>query len=60
MSDLTKALDLIGYAIGQTTKAQSRLRDGDLDAEGPIANAIQTLTAALALVRGFKEETPRG
>lgn len=60
MSELTKALDLVGFAIGKTTEAQSQLREGDLDAEGPIADAIQHLTTALTVVRDLKKESPRG
>jgi hypothetical protein len=57
MSDLTKALDLVGYAIGNATEAQSQLRDDDFDAEGPLANAIQQLT--VALTRDLKKESTR-
>lgn len=42
------------------TEAAALLVQQDLDAEGPIADAIQQLTAALKIVRDLKKESTRG
>lgn len=57
---IPKALDFVGWAAEKTTEAQEMLHDEDLDAEGPLANAIQYLTIALKIVRDLKKEKQSG
>jgi hypothetical protein len=56
-AELKQALEgLLSAASQQLTKAEELLNESDLDIEGPMANSIQALTAALAMARRAKLE----
>jgi hypothetical protein len=57
---IRRAGKFIVTASGKITEAAKLLVREDFDAEGPLADAIQSLTAALKIVRDLKKESTRG
>ncbi len=63
MANISKALNFTEHAQRFVEQAHELLMQADTDAEGPIANAIQSLDTALRIVRECKhlsEEASRG
>ena len=52
--------DFLVLASKKITEAASLLAQKDLDSEGPIADAIQALMAALKIVRDLKKGASHG
>lgn len=57
---MKKAQQMITYAARNLELALQQIKRGDHDAEGPIANAMQALGAALAIVRDAKHGRQTG